>query len=128
MAESYTKGETWGALRNAWTGFKASRTEGDVAAMHHYARLVNDLQRQLGRKVTKFTNFSPKKGVKAYCAPRKRNGKSPSPKRKAIVKRRVSPKRQSPKRKSPKRGKRSPSPKLRRSLRLRSPKPQLRRR
>jgi len=118
MAKTYSKGQTWGALRNAWKGFKASRTEGDVAAMHHYARLIDDLQEDLGLKQTKFTSFSPKKGVKAYCAPRKRNGASP--KRKSPAKRKAA----SPKRKS---RSRSPSPKLRRSLRLRSSKPQLRR-
>lgn len=52
--KSYTTGQTWGALRKCWTGFKVAKIHKDEKKMKQYAERIRALQKELGLKVSEF--------------------------------------------------------------------------
>ena len=56
MATSYTKGQSWGALRKAWKAYKIAKAQNDQAAMLKYAERIRTLQNQLGLPPSNFQN------------------------------------------------------------------------
>lgn len=51
---SYTKGQTWGALKKAWKAYKIAKVQNDNARMIEYATRIQILQKELGLKPAKF--------------------------------------------------------------------------
>jgi len=49
-----TVGESWGALRRSWLGFKIAVGKGDRALMKHYASFIVRVQVEMGIPITKF--------------------------------------------------------------------------
>ncbi len=45
---TFTKGQTWGALRKAWKGYKIAKVQNDTAKMKEYSQRIQNLQDQLG--------------------------------------------------------------------------------
>lgn len=54
---SYTKGQTWAALKKAWTAYKISKVKNDQVGMLRYADRIRALQKELGLPVTRFPNL-----------------------------------------------------------------------
>lgn len=50
----YTKGQTWGALKKAWRGYKVGKIQKNVADMRKYAERIRTLQQELGLVQAKF--------------------------------------------------------------------------
>jgi hypothetical protein len=57
---NYTAGQTWGALKKAWRGYKIAKVQSDNTKMAEYAKKIRALQQDLRIKQTEFTelNFS----------------------------------------------------------------------
>ncbi len=51
---SYTKGQTWGALKKAWRGYKVAKVQSDTPNMKKYAERIRTLQKELGLAPAKF--------------------------------------------------------------------------
>lgn len=49
-----TIGESWGALRRSWLGFKIAVGNGDRSLMKHYASFIVKVQAEMGIRITKF--------------------------------------------------------------------------
>ena len=45
---SYTKGQTWGALKKAWKAYKIAKVQNDKPNMKEYATRIRTLQKELG--------------------------------------------------------------------------------
>ena len=45
---SYSKGQTWGALKKAWRGYKVAKVQKNPGDMKKYAERVRTLQKELG--------------------------------------------------------------------------------
>ena len=56
MAE-YTTGQTWGALRKAWKGYRIAKVKDDKARMKEYADKIRTLQTQLSVPQAKFPDL-----------------------------------------------------------------------
>lgn len=50
----YSKGQTWGALKKAWRGYKVAKVQSNVADMKKYAERIRTLQGELGVPLAKF--------------------------------------------------------------------------
>lgn len=50
----FTAGQTWGALRKAWKGYKIAKVQNDKARMTEYAKKIRTLQGELGIKQSTF--------------------------------------------------------------------------
>ncbi|MEM0030476.1 MAG: hypothetical protein QW572_05890 [Candidatus Nitrosocaldus sp.] len=44
---TFTVGQTWGALRKAWKGYKIAKVQGDREKMIEYAQKIRKLQSEL---------------------------------------------------------------------------------
>lgn len=51
---NYTTGQSWGALRKSWKGYKIAKAQGDRARMKEYATKIRTLQGELGIAVASF--------------------------------------------------------------------------
>jgi len=51
---SYSKGQTWGALKKAWKAYKIAKVQNDKEKMKEYAKRIQTLQKDLGLKQSKF--------------------------------------------------------------------------
>ncbi|HXW37668.1 MAG TPA: hypothetical protein VEJ36_07195 [Nitrososphaerales archaeon] len=51
---TYNKGQTWGALKKAWRGYKVAKVQKDNANMKKYAERIRTLQKELGLIQAKF--------------------------------------------------------------------------
>ena len=49
-----TTGQTWGALKKAWKGYKIAKVQSDRARMTEYAKKIKTLQGELGIKQSSF--------------------------------------------------------------------------
>ena len=56
--KSFTTGQTWGALRKAWKGYKIAKVQGDRAKMTEYATKIRKLEGELGVPVATFPDLS----------------------------------------------------------------------
>ncbi len=54
---SYNKGQTWGALKKAWRGYKVAKVQDNMADMKKYAERIRTLQKELGLAQAKFPNL-----------------------------------------------------------------------
>jgi hypothetical protein len=50
----FTTGQTWGALKKAWKGYKIAKVQQDRARMTEYAKKIKTLQSELGIKQSSF--------------------------------------------------------------------------
>jgi hypothetical protein len=50
----FTKGQTWGALKKAWKGYKIAKVQSDKARMAEYAKKIRTLQGELGVRQSSF--------------------------------------------------------------------------
>ena len=50
----YTKGQSWGALKKAWRGYKVAKVQKNMEDMKKYAELIRTLQSELGLVQAKF--------------------------------------------------------------------------
>jgi hypothetical protein len=51
---NYTAGQTWGALKKAWRGYKIAKVQSDNPRMAEYAKKIRTLQHDLGIKQAEF--------------------------------------------------------------------------
>jgi hypothetical protein len=51
---SFTEGQTWGALKKSWRGYRIAKAQGDRAKMEEYAKKIRTLQEELGIKQAAF--------------------------------------------------------------------------
>ncbi len=51
---TYSKGQTWGALKKAWKAYKIAKVQKDKAKMKEYATRIQTLQKELGLKQAQF--------------------------------------------------------------------------
>ncbi len=54
---SYNKGQTWGALKKAWRGYKVAKVQNNRADMMKYAERIRTLQKELGLAQAKFPDL-----------------------------------------------------------------------
>ena len=54
MSTQYTKGQTWGALKKAWRGYKVGKIQKNTEDMKKYAERIRTLQGELGLPQSKF--------------------------------------------------------------------------
>jgi len=50
----YTKGQSWGALKKAWRGYKVAKVQKNMEDMKKYAERIRTLQSELGLVQAKF--------------------------------------------------------------------------
>ena len=50
----YSKGQTWGALKKAWRGYKVAKVQKNMEDMRKYAERIRTLQSELGLVQAKF--------------------------------------------------------------------------
>lgn len=53
-SKGYTSGQTWGALKKAWKGYKIAKVQSDKAKMNEYAKRIRTLQDELKVAKAKF--------------------------------------------------------------------------
>lgn len=51
---NFTEGQSWGALRKAWKGYKIAKVQEDTEKMKEYAKKIRTVQGQLGLKISTF--------------------------------------------------------------------------
>jgi hypothetical protein len=51
---NFTIGQTWGALKKAWKGYRIAKVQSDRAKMEEYAKKIRTLQDELGVKQADF--------------------------------------------------------------------------
>ena len=54
MSSQYTKGQSWGALKKAWRGYKVAKVQKNMEDMKKYAERIRTLQSELGLVQAKF--------------------------------------------------------------------------
>ena len=54
MSTTYTKGQTWAALKKCWRGFRIAKVKNDRDRMVEFAKRIRTLQQQLGLAQAKF--------------------------------------------------------------------------
>lgn len=54
---NFTPGQSWGALRKAWKGYRIAKVQGDNAKMTEYATKIRKLQGELGISVASFPHL-----------------------------------------------------------------------
>jgi hypothetical protein len=55
---SFTKGQTWGALKKAWKAYKIAKVQNKREDMITYAQRIRTLQSELGVSLTKFPDLN----------------------------------------------------------------------
>lgn len=53
----FTKGQSWGALRKLWRGYKVAKVQNDEAKMKEYAEKIRKVQGELGIAVATFPHL-----------------------------------------------------------------------
>jgi hypothetical protein len=56
-SNNFTTGQSWGALRKAWTGYRIAKVQGDNGKMREYAIKIRKIQGELGISVASFPNI-----------------------------------------------------------------------
>lgn len=52
--KSYTTGQTWGALRRSWKGYRIAKGSEHLEDMKKYAKQIQSLEKELNVKVSEF--------------------------------------------------------------------------
>lgn len=55
---NYTAGQTWGALKKAWRGYKIAKVQSDHTKMVEYAKKIRTLQNDLGVNQAEFPELN----------------------------------------------------------------------
>lgn len=54
---NFTIGQSWGALRKAWKGYRIAKVQGDNGRMREYATKIRKIQGDLSIRVASFPNI-----------------------------------------------------------------------
>jgi hypothetical protein len=54
----YTTGQTWGALKKAWRGYKIAKVQNNNIKMAEYTKKIRILQHNLGIKQAEFPELN----------------------------------------------------------------------
>jgi hypothetical protein len=54
---SFSTGQSWGALRKAWKGYRIAKVQADNAKMLEYATKIRKIQGELGISVASFPHL-----------------------------------------------------------------------
>ncbi len=54
---NFTTGQSWGALRKAWKGYRIAKVQGDASRMREYAGKIRKIQGELGVSVASFPHL-----------------------------------------------------------------------
>jgi hypothetical protein len=54
---NFSKGQSWGALRKAWKGYRIAKVQADNLKMTEYATKIRKIQGELGIEVATFPNL-----------------------------------------------------------------------
>ena len=54
---NFTTGQSWGALRKSWKGYRIAKVHNDSAKMTEYANKIRKIQTELGISVASFPNL-----------------------------------------------------------------------
>jgi len=54
---SFSTGQSWGALRKAWKGYRIAKVHNDNVKMTEYANKIRKIQEELGIAVASFPNI-----------------------------------------------------------------------
>ena len=55
--KSFSKGQTWGALKKSWKAYKIAKIQKDESKMREYATRIRTLQGELGVKKSEFPDL-----------------------------------------------------------------------
>jgi hypothetical protein len=55
--QSFTVGQSWGALRKAWKGYRIAKVQSDDTKMTEYANKIRKIQGELNIAVSSFPNL-----------------------------------------------------------------------
>ncbi len=55
--QNYTVGQSWGALRKAWKGYRIAKVQNDDTKMTEYANKIRKIQGELNIAVSSFPNL-----------------------------------------------------------------------
>jgi len=55
--QSFTVGQSWGALRKAWKGYRIAKVQNDDTKMTEYANKIRKIQGELNIAVSSFPNL-----------------------------------------------------------------------
>ncbi len=53
----FSTGQSWGALRKAWKGYRIAKTQHDNTKMVEYATKIRKIQQELGISVASFPHL-----------------------------------------------------------------------
>lgn len=51
---NFTTGQSWGALRKAWKGYRIAKVQGDETKMREYATKIRKIQTELRISISSF--------------------------------------------------------------------------
>ena len=54
---NFSKGQSWGALRKAWKGYRIAKVQADGQKMTEYATKIRKIQGELGIEIATFPNL-----------------------------------------------------------------------
>ena len=54
---NFTPGQSWGALRKAWKGYRIAKVQGDDTKMTEYANKIRKIQGELGISIASFPHL-----------------------------------------------------------------------
>lgn len=54
---NFTTGQSWGALRKAWKGYRIAKVQDDNTKMTEYASKIRKIQQELGISVASFPHI-----------------------------------------------------------------------
>jgi hypothetical protein len=54
---NFTTGQSWGALRKAWKGYRIAKVQDDNSKMTEYASKIRKIQQELGISVASFPHL-----------------------------------------------------------------------
>jgi hypothetical protein len=56
-SQGFTVGQSWGALRKAWKGYRIAKVQNDDTKMTEYANKIRKIQSELNIAVSSFPNL-----------------------------------------------------------------------
>jgi hypothetical protein len=57
VGQSFTVGQSWGALRKAWKGYRIAKVQNDDTKMNEYANKIRKIQGELNIALSSFPNL-----------------------------------------------------------------------
>ncbi len=56
-SQNFTVGQSWGALRKAWKGYRIAKVQSDDTKMTEYANKIRKIQGELNIAISSFPNL-----------------------------------------------------------------------